>query len=155
MKQRLTILGVGLLVSTAALSAQSTTAKPPDTAAAGQEVHLVGCLELETDYRARVDAGKGGVLGTGLGAGNEYVLSAASTVPPGTTTPRPMGTSGSSGTDYLLTGSNEPNMKREIGRQVHIIGTLDRASGSGELSRVTVKAFHPMKDYCPATPKER
>jgi hypothetical protein len=114
-------------------------------------VKLIGCLELEKDYRARVNAGKGGVLGSGIGAGNEYVLSSAIPAPEDLSTARPAGTSGSSGADYMLTGKNEPNMRREVGRQVHVLGTIEEAAGSNkELARVTVSAWHPMKDYCPA-----
>ena len=156
MKQGLTTLAVGLLLaSSTTLAAQGTTQK--DRAAAmtkGAEVQLVGCLEYETDYRARMNTGKGGVLGTGVGAGNEYVLSNAAVAPPGATAPKPTGTSGSSGSDYMLTGTVEENMKREVGRQVHIIGTVDQVGSGSELSRISVSAFHPMMDYCPATARK-
>ena len=40
----------------------------------GMAVTMLGCLERETDYRTRMNAGKGGTLGTGAGLGNEFVL---------------------------------------------------------------------------------
>ena len=52
--------------------AQSPAAQPSPDAA--QKVTVVGCVVRETDYRKAQDAGRGGVAGTGVGAGNEFVL---------------------------------------------------------------------------------
>ena len=35
---------------------------------------LVGCIQREADYRQSRGAGRGGVVGTGVGAGNEFIL---------------------------------------------------------------------------------
>jgi hypothetical protein len=43
-----------------------------------QQVTVTGCIQRETDYRRARDAGRGGVAGTGVGAGNEFVLVNAS-----------------------------------------------------------------------------
>jgi hypothetical protein len=125
---------------------QANTPAAKDSA----EVRLIGCLELEKDYRARVSAGKGGVLGSGVGVGNEYVLTNAMPAPENLSAARPKGTAGTGGTDYMLTGKEEPTMRREVGRQVHVLGTVTKSgSDSKELQRVTVSAWHPMTDYCP------
>jgi hypothetical protein len=39
-----------------------------------QQMTLVGCVQTEADYRAARNAGSGGVVGTGVGVGNEFVL---------------------------------------------------------------------------------
>ena len=44
------------------------------------EVTAIGCLELEQDYRARTD-GTRGALGTGVGVGDEFVLSGVTPAP--------------------------------------------------------------------------
>jgi hypothetical protein len=90
------------------------------------------------------------VLGSGVGVGNEYVLTNAMPAPENLNGARPKGTAGTGGTDYMLTGKQEPTMRREVGRQVHVLGTIANAGDAKELQRVTVSAWHPMMDYCPA-----
>ncbi len=68
-----TIAAAGVLAAAVGLPMWAQTEKP---ARAG-EVTLIGCVELERDYRARKESGKGGVLGSGVGVGNEFVLSMA------------------------------------------------------------------------------
>ena len=63
----------GLLAWGAGASAQSTTASQNSASAAG-EIKVTGCVVSESDYRKAHDEGKGGVVGTGVGAGNEFVL---------------------------------------------------------------------------------
>lgn len=74
--------GVCAFVTAAALTVSAQEGRTAGQDAAGtdqgvRQVTLVGCVELEKDYRARIDAGRGGVLGTGIGAGNEFVLTNA------------------------------------------------------------------------------
>src|SRR5687767_2628717 len=57
----------------AAPSAQTRAATAPE-----QQLTIVGCVQSEADYRRAQDAGKGGVAGTGVGVGNEFVLINAS-----------------------------------------------------------------------------
>jgi hypothetical protein len=125
-------------------------------------------VEFEQDYRKRMAAGRGGVLGSGVGATDEFVL----------TNVRPaeseVGTSGragrgrvaaavmpagSGGGVYTLTGSQEQNLKRDVGRQVEIVGVIENAGKAStgaeltdisDLPRIAIKTWHPVGDFCPA-----
>jgi hypothetical protein len=116
------------------------------TAAKPDEVALIGCIELERDYRARKDAGKGGVLGTGVGVGNEFVLTNAKPASRG----RTAATAGTSGADYELTGKLESGFLRHVGRQVEVIGVLH--TRDDRLPEIEVTLWHPVGDFCPAKP---
>lgn len=133
-------------------------------AAGNAEVTLVGCVEFEQDYRKRMAAGRGGVLGSGAGANDEFVL----------TNVRPasaeVGTAGSSpgtartnagpgGGVYTLTGDQEKQLKRDVGRQVEIVGVIENAgkpstgaelADISDLPRVRIQTWHPVGDFCPA-----
>jgi hypothetical protein len=140
------ILVVGAMV-TIAVYAQATPQGQSATPTAAQQderVTVTGCVARESDYRRARDAGKGGVAGTGVGVGNEFVLTNASTgsAPPASgaaaATPRvsegtPTGTAGTSAMmAYELTGSNEKQAEQFVGRRVEISGTLKRAEiGAG------------------------
>ena len=147
--------GVALMAGAAGLSAQDHSQHAQGAAKAG-EVTLVGCVEMEKDYRARMDAGKGGVLGSGVGAANEYILSfakaAADPKARGGATASMMG-------DYSLTGKAEPELMRQVGRQIEVIGKVEaiEAHRSGEdakeLPRLTISTWHPVADFCPAMKK--
>jgi hypothetical protein len=126
-----------LMLSCDPLWAQQGPAKP-------NEVTLIGCIELERDYRARKDAGKGGVLGTGVGVGNEFVLTNAK---PPTGRGR---TAAGPGADYELTGRLERDFLRHVGRQVEVVGVIEK-DGDG-LPAIDVMLWHPVGDYCPASP---
>jgi hypothetical protein len=96
---------------------------------AEQQVTITGCIQREADYRQARDAGRGGVAGTGVGAGNEFVLTNASMstgTAPGAE-PAPTGTTGSTATAYELTGPNEGQVAQYVGRRVEISGTLKAA----------------------------
>src|SRR4051812_37708347 len=58
------------------------------------ELTITGCVEREADYRAAHGQAKGGPNGTGLGQGNEYVLTHA-------TSGSPVPTSGSGVTESV------------------------------------------------------
>jgi hypothetical protein len=113
--------------------AQTTAAKP----AGGQQVTVAGCVQREADYRKARDAGKGGVAGTGIGAGNEFVLINASVssgaAPAGTSgaaAGAPTGTAGSAaagGNAYELTGPNEGQIEKFVGKRVEVMGMLKPA----------------------------
>lgn len=110
-----------------AMSAQTTAQGQSSPAAAAQQeqqVTVVGCVVREADYRKARDAGKGGVAGTGVGVGNEFVLTNASmaTAPTGSA----VGTSGAAAA-YELTGSNENQAEQFIGKRVEISGKLKAA----------------------------
>ena len=110
-------------------------AQPPagERSTTDQEVTVTGCVQREADYRRARDAGKGGVAGTGVGTGNEFVLINASA---GTATEptTPTGTAGStaSGTAaYELTGPNEGKLADHVGRRVELRGKLKAAETTG------------------------
>jgi hypothetical protein len=112
-------------------------------------VTLVGCIEPEKDYRARLHASRGGILGTGLGEGKEFVLS--------NSTPAPGAKGGKAvAGDYSLSGKLEPELVRQIGKQVEIVGTVEPfpAPHSAEadrdkLPKLVVELWHPFSDFCP------
>jgi hypothetical protein len=112
------------------------------------EVTLIGCVEMERDYRARKESGRGGALGSGVGVGNEFVLTNAKPVPAGGRRGQAVGTGGAPGMDYEIGGKLEKDMLRYVGRQVEVIGTIEK--GSGAMSSVNVTLWHPVGDYCPA-----
>jgi hypothetical protein len=150
MRTRLTTLGAAALAIAAIiapLTAQSQTAKPA-------EITLVGCVELEKDYRARMDAGKGGVLGSGVGAANEFILTGAKPAKTDARGQRAVGTGGTMG-DYALTGKMESELTRQINRQVEIVGVIETidahrsAEDAKTLPRLTISTWHPVADFCP------
>ena len=139
--------GVITLVTMAATPAQTAGQVQPDVKPAApaaqveqpdQPITVTGCLMREADYRRAQDAGKGGVAGSGVGVGNEFVLTHASTAtatrpgaPVGTAgaaEQTPTGTAGTAAmTAYELTGPNEARAAQFVGRRVEIAGTLKKA----------------------------
>jgi hypothetical protein len=114
--------------------AQSTLPAFPQTSGqTGDEdetpISLVGCVQREADYRRANDSGRGGVAGTGLGRGNEYVLINASRVDSSATAQPASANCSADATAeaYELTGSREPDLERFAGQVVHINGTLKQA----------------------------
>lgn len=95
--------------------------------AADKQVTITGCVQREADYRRAKDAGRAGVAGTGIGAGNEFVLIEATSAPgaPGAA-PSPTGTAGGA-MAYELTGPNEGQLSQHVGRRVEITGKLKAA----------------------------
>ena len=113
---------------------QQAPTQPAARPSAGGQMTITGCVQREADYRSARDAGRGGVAGTGAGAGNEFVLTDTSpAAQPGAEPTSPTGTSGSkSATAYELTGPNEGQVAQYIGRRVEISGTLKAAEvGAG------------------------
>jgi hypothetical protein len=121
---------------------------------AAQKITVVGCVQRESDYRDAADAGKGGVAGTGVGVGNEFVLinasiSTGSEAPTGTAgkeAAAPAGTSGSAagrGEAYELTGSNEGQAERYVGKRVEIVGMVKAADVKAGAATGGPTAGHP------------
>jgi hypothetical protein len=162
-------LTVALTTAVTIAGAQTTARRqggPASATAAQNEITLIGCVEFEQDYRKRMAAGRGGVLGSGVGATDEFVL----------TNVRPaeseIGTSGRSGRGasrgampgagggvYSLTGTQEQNLKRDVGRQVEVVGVIENAgkpstgaelTDISDLPRIAIKTWHPVGDFCPA-----
>ena len=108
-------------------------------ASTGSQVTLTGCIQREADYRRATDAGRGGVLGTGAGTGNEFILANAmmgsssagqSAANSSSSTPSATGTSGASGTAYELTGPREGDAASFVGKRVEITGMVKPTGAS-------------------------
>jgi hypothetical protein len=106
----------------------------PSTRSTDQQITLTGCVQRESEYRKAQDAGRGGVAGTGVGVGNEFVLIDASTATTAGARPaeptNPTGTGGTAASAkmaYELTGPNEGQVSQYVGRRVEISGTLKAA----------------------------
>jgi hypothetical protein len=103
--------------------------QPGAGTAPGGQITVTGCIQREADYRQARDAGKGGVAGTGVGAGNEFILSNAS-MKAGGDSPGAVGTTGAAASAYELTGSNEGQAAQFVGKRVEITGVLKPAETS-------------------------
>ena len=122
---------------------QPPATRPPDSAAAqrpaqetkapAQDVTIVGCVQKEADYRQARNLGKGGAVGTGVGARDEFVLINASSSRIPTTEPAPKGTTGAvAGTEeFEATGKNEGQLGSFVGKRVEITATLKAAETKG------------------------
>ena len=111
-------------------SPQPRTQTAPATSqagsAAGQTVTVSGCIQGEADYRKAHNLARGGVVGTGVGAGNEFVLidvKMAGAAAAGA----PTGTAGAAAQAYELTGTNEGKAAQFAGKRVEITGMLKPA----------------------------
>jgi hypothetical protein len=146
--KNLTIAITGLLTALTSFSLTSfpVSAQAPPAAREG-EVALIGCIEMERDYRARKESGRGGALGSGVGVGNEFVLTMAKPVATGR---RGQGgaAANAAGRDYELTGKLEKELLRYVGRQVEVIGVIEKADDP--MPAINITLWHPVGDYCPA-----
>lgn len=108
-------LAAAVLSGAAAIAQTSGQARDVET---DEAITVVGCLQRESDYRKQNDSGKGGILGTGMGRGNEYVLvdsaGECGTLAPGAAA-------------YELTGNAEKDLSQFVGRRVEITGMLKAA----------------------------
>lgn len=150
----LSAMAIAASAATAGAQTQPPTgasATPQQPTAAAEQVTVAGCIQREADYRKAQDAGRGGVAGSGVGVGNEFVLTNASTAKgePGATgtagvTPEtPTGTSGAASVAYELTGANEGQAATLVGRRVEITGTLKAAEVQGGAPTGGVTAGRP------------
>ena len=121
---------LGLAIGMAAFAQWTLQAQAANTSTqqknAEQQVTVSGCIQREADFRRARDAGRGGVAGTGVGVGNEFVLINASMSPAVAAPGSPAGTSGA-GMAYELTGSNEKQAEQFVGQRVEISGKLKAA----------------------------
>jgi hypothetical protein len=163
---------LGLGSGVASPQSANSPARPQAAAAAkpaANEVSLIGCVEFESDYRQRMAAGRGGVLGSGVGASDEFMLTNARPASAGAGTTGTGGarsggrsaaaTPGAGGGVYTLTGPQEKNLKRDVGRQITVVGTIEnagkRSTGAevtdiSDLPRIAISTWHPVGDFCPA-----
>jgi hypothetical protein len=127
------VIGAALLSCAAVVTAQTPdepqTHEQTATATLGQAgadempITLVGCIQRESEYRRQQDAGRGGVLATGLG--NEYILINASRA--GAADTSTADCSSATGEAYELSGKAEGELEPFVGRMVEISGMLKRA----------------------------
>jgi hypothetical protein len=101
-----------LVAASPSAQTSGTTAKKGD-----QQITATGCVQREEDYRKAHEKGRGGVAGTGVGAGDEFVLTNVSAT----------GTEKKSDTAYELTGANEKLVAPHVNHRVEITGMLKAA----------------------------
>jgi hypothetical protein len=159
-------IGTGMTVETQTTesAAQRQGERAREAAVPAEHVTLIGCVEFEQDYRKRMAAGRGGVLGSGVGANDEFVLTnvrpaAAEVGKTGSTGARGSVKPGGGGGVYTLTGVQEKDLKRDVGRQVEIVGVIENAgkpstgaelTDISDLPRIAISTWHPVGDFCPA-----
>jgi hypothetical protein len=158
------VLAAGVAVAQTPATARRQ-GEPAGARGAQPEVTVIGCVEFEQDYRKRMAAGRGGVLGSGVGAADEFVLT--NVRPPqdavGTSGRGVRGSGAASpgpgGAVYTLTGAQEQTLKRDVGRQVEIIGVIENAgkpstgaelTDVSDLPRIAITSWHRVGDFCPA-----
>jgi len=141
-------------VFTSAAAAQAPTRSAADI------ITVVGCVQRETEYRSQIADGRGGTAGSGLGAGNEFVLRSVRAVTSGTL--KPTGTVGATRFEdvYSVTGNLEREMEKAIGRQVAASGYVEVDTSAGtskvkDLPRLNAAGWHVVSERCaaPATQK--
>lgn len=157
MRGRWACWGIATAITVAALPAHAQT-----TSTSRDQVDLIGCVQLEKDYRADLDAKRGGPAASGVGQGNEYVLVKAkptSKTSDTLTKQEAVATAGEQG-DYLLTGKEESELTRALNRQIEVVGHVEpfRANRNAKedrdrLPRLTISSWHPVQDFCPASQK--
>lgn len=129
----LLVFGASIVASAAG---QSSTQPQAGSASSMDQITVTGCVQREADYRKAMEAGRGGVAGTGVGTGNEFVLTDVSKSSGASGSARsgeagsPTGTAGSAAMAYELTGPNEGQVGAYVGRRVEISGKLKPAETS-------------------------
>jgi len=119
-------------------------AKPPTG-----EITLIGCVQREAAYRQAEHAAKGGPLHSGLGQGNEFVLTDARPIPAGKSA---VGTSGGSGREPDAGSGREPDA--DSGPTVHFPGAAQayriiRYTGGLDGQRTTKEVVHGITNLTP------
>ena len=129
MKSKLFVTAVALaaapLVTAPLTSAQTGGATAPQTATGmkgDQAITVTGCVQRESEYRKAQDKGRGGVVGTGVGVDNEFVLTNMSAEGAEAAKVKI-----AADTAYELTGANEKMAGPHVGHRVQITGTLKAA----------------------------
>ena len=113
--------------------APAPTARRTQTA---EQVTVAGCVTPES----QASGARGGVLNTGAGSGNEFVLAKVTSSSDTT----PSSGASSTGTSYSLTGNREGEFSGLVGQRVEIVGTLEGTrAGMRELNIASFKAKGP------------
>jgi hypothetical protein len=102
-------------------------------------VTAVGCLQRERDYRHEHSKGRGGFLGTGAGAGDEFILTNATIGAPSMPIEAVSENESTNclasrrtGQDFELTGGPEDHLRGLVGHRVVITGMLKHAKHDSE-----------------------
>ena len=125
----------------ALIAALSGAALPALAQSSKDEVRVTGCVQWEREYRHDRNEGSGGALGTGIGVGNEFVL----------TKVKPEGAR--KAIAYSITGDREKELGRRVGQQIQVIGIIETegkpdSERFGDLPRIRMTAWIPVKDRC-------
>ncbi len=96
----------------------------------GKEVRIAGCVQWEKEYRKQRNEGRGGALGTGAGVSDRKAVA------------------------YSITGDREKELARRVGQEVEVIGVIEdegkpASERFGDLPRIRMTAWVPLKDSCP------
>ncbi len=118
-------------------------------------ITVTGCVEKETAYRTSIADGKGGTLGSGLGAENEYVLRSVQIV--SNATLKPTGTSSRQYEEvYSVTGKLEHELARAVGHEIAMSGYVEVLKSNGteevkDLPNLNAVGWHVVSERCTAT----
>lgn len=150
MKAHLAAFALASLAAAACSSSEQAISgqQPPGQIRAANEVAMIGCLQREADYRAVQGDTKGGVLGTGVGVANEYVLVDATPVA-ATGDARQASNAGVDPRTFSLTGRLEGDLGSAVGRMVEVVGVAEDGGDSNDLPQFTVTLSHAVRDFCP------
>jgi hypothetical protein len=118
--------------ATSPAAQERTPPAQPQATGSSQQVTVTGCVQREADFRKARDAGRGGVAGTGVGSGNEFILADASMATSGATSTRGAGAPGPAATTggsdaFELTGRDEGKAEQYVGKRVEISGMVKAA----------------------------
>jgi hypothetical protein len=114
------LCGMAVFAQTSQPRTQTEPRTQTGRASAAEHVTVIGCVQREEDYRRAHNMPRGGSVGTGVGAGNEFVL--VNVMMSG----RPTGTSGTAANEreFELTGPAEGTLAEHVGKRVEITGNL-------------------------------
>ena len=145
------LLGAAMLTLTLPAFAQDVKIPAPASQGTGKGAPVLasltfyGCIERESDYRAAQNKRRGGVVGTGVGVSNEFILTRA-------TSRRATGPSESSSqpdSTYELTGPAEGEAAAFIGKRVEVSGQFQASDNSDlALRRFNVLSVRPASGSC-------
>ena len=146
------ILGLAtlaLLFGSLAYAQKPSTAPSRDTS---EVLTVTGCVQRETDYRAQIHEGKGGIAGTGIGESHDFVLREVRTASSNTFKPTAAGAPKLE-TIYRMTGKLESELGNAVGHKVAVSGYVKEKESNGtmkvaDLPDMVVVGWHNVADQC-------
>ena len=140
----------------AVVSAGAQQATPAPLRDASDVLTVAGCVQRETDYRAAVKEGKGGIAGTGIGESHNFVLRSVRTV--SSDTFKPTGKREPYEVVYRLGGKLEGELGNAVGHQVAVSGYVKVEDSKGtnkveDLPDMVVIGWHNIDDHCTSQKK--